>query len=265
MYTHEPDKPHESAPGVRLGPVVWVPELLSKPGDPWAHRKGEPRPLAIFWSIYLMGAALLTLFRVRSLSMPSTEQFVTGCRGMIVMVAIGLFVLWPMTRLSQEFPARSARSLLSDLGVLLIPVQAVVWPMPLLTHWSWSVTGALALLLISWSIVAAGVLRLAHAQRFPRGVACAITLLLGSAGPLIAFFITLPAPLDRLARLVSPFTGSFELTFAPSGLAPVMQSWEWGGILAPAFLGAALWTFGTTQEHGSDHGRDPLASTPPAG
>ena len=39
-------------------------------GDRWAHRRGEPRMLALFWSIYLFGAAISTVMRIPVLGMP---------------------------------------------------------------------------------------------------------------------------------------------------------------------------------------------------
>ena len=43
--------------------MVWVPEWKSRgKADPWAHRKGEPRPLALLWTIYIMVSAAVTIF-----------------------------------------------------------------------------------------------------------------------------------------------------------------------------------------------------------
>lgn len=232
-------------PGVRIGPMTWVPGLRARPGDPWAHRKGEPRPLALLWSMYLMVSALLTLLGVRSLTMPTTEQFVFGCRGMLLMTLVGVSVLWPMVRLSQQRPDKPGRSLLADLAVLLAPVQAVIWPMPLLTHWSWSITAALMLAVASWAVFAAGWLRIGYQSSAPsmRWMCMSAIAFITLAAP--GARIWLPASLsDQLwpaIRILSPITAAWGLTDAPSGLSPVMQPWEWLATMIPGLFGMGLW------------------------
>ncbi|MBL8747164.1 MAG: hypothetical protein JNK58_12520 [Phycisphaerae bacterium] len=242
-----PDEPLPSTAhaGVRLGPVTWVPEVRTRANDPWAHRKGEPRPLALIWSLYLMASALVTLLRVRSLTMPTTEQFAFGCRSMLLMVMIGVALLWPMIRLSQQYPHRPDRSLFADLLVLLVPVQAVVWPMGLLTHWPLDIVLALAGATASWAILSAGVLACA----FNAGSASArwgwmlVCVLIAITSPTT---LTLwPGNIPTITRGVmlhaSPLTAPWALTSAPSGLAPMMQPWEWALVTIPAASGAILW------------------------
>ncbi|MDX2114922.1 MAG: hypothetical protein SFZ24_04775 [Planctomycetota bacterium] len=234
----------ESA-GLRLGPMVWVPELrVRSERDPWAHRKGEPRPLALLWALYLMSGSLLTLFTVRSLTVPTTEQFVLGCRGLMLVIVLGLCVLWPALRLSQAYPEKPTRSVLGDLGVLLAPVQAVVWPMPLLTYWSLEVTAGLSLMLTSWSLVAAVVVRWSYGRADGWGRRWATT-----AG-LVALVAAAPAALaalggwgGRAVELLSPLTAVWGLTDAPRALSPVMQPLEWGLAAAPGLFAVAVWVW----------------------
>lgn len=225
--------------------MTWVPGLRATADDPWAHRKGEPRPLALLWSLYLMASALVTLLRVRSLTMPTTEQFAFGCRSMVLMVMIGVAVLWPMVRLSQQFPKRRNLSLLADLVVLLIPVQAVVWPMPLLTHWPISVTAAVVASIVSWSMFSAGVLALAYtfSAAVPRWWWMGACVLCALAAPAIELWTRgLGAgSTGSEGALGSPLTAVWGLTSAPSGLTPVMQRWEWALSLMPGAIGGLMW------------------------
>lgn len=242
-----PDDPIQpSAPaGVRLGPVTWVAGLRTTENDPWAHRKGEPRPLALLWSLYLMASALVTLLRVRSLTMPTTEQFGFGCRSMVLMVLVGVAVLWPMVRLSQQFPGRVGRSLVADLVVLLIPVQAVVWPMGLLTHWPVGVTAALVASIGAWGLLSSGLLACAFSRgsAASRGGWMGLVALIALAGP--AVLVVWPGAISPMVSGMlmqgSPLTAAWAVTGAPSGLAPVMQGWEWCVALAPGAAGLALW------------------------
>ena len=47
-------------------------------------------------------------------------------RIMLEVVTVGIVVLWPMVRLSQEAPKRPVRALLLDSSVILVPAQAVL-------------------------------------------------------------------------------------------------------------------------------------------
>lgn len=252
----DPDQPSANAGAwKRVGPMTWVPELSVRPGDPWAHRKGEPRPFAALWAVYLMASALLTIFALRSIGVPTTQQFVFACRCMLVMTSFGLAVLWPMVRLSQVFPSRGARSLLGDMAVLMLPVQALLWPMPLLTHWRFEVVAALALLLVSWMMLVSGVLMLAYAGG-GHGAGAGRTSVASRTGWMLLVIALAavpglvgalgPAPLNeggaaRVLLLFSPVGGVFALTGAPSGLSPVMTSVEWLVAGLPAMVGGALW------------------------
>lgn len=230
---------------MQIGRVTWVPQLRTSANDPWAHRKGEPRPLALLWSFYLMASALVTLLRVRSLTMPTTEQFAFGCRSMVLMVLVGVALLWPMVRLSQQFPKRANRSLLADLVVLLIPVQAVVWPMGLLTHWSIEITGAMAASISAWALMSAGFLACAFSRGNspPRWQWMSLMALIALASP--AVLVLWPGTISPVVRAMlmqgSPLTVGWALTSAPSGLAPIMQAWEWCLALAPGAAGLVLW------------------------
>lgn len=232
---------------MRLGPFYFVPQIKSARGhDPWAHRKGEPRPFALMWAAYLMVGALLTIFAVRSLTIPTTAQFVAGCRAMLALTLIGACVLWPMVRLSQRFPDNIPRATFIDALAILAPAQAVIWPMPLLTHWGWLVNGALALSVIGWTLTVGALLVLA--QRSPSTISRMLWMLaflaLFCAGPLLLLAIAStshPAPIDALAWL-SPVTTAYRLTAAPSGVTPSMTLHEWIGAAVPLLVAAALWT-----------------------
>lgn len=232
---------------MRLGPFYFVPQITAAPGhDPWAHRKGEPRPFVLMWAVYLMVGALLTIFAVRSLTVPTTAQFTSGCRAMLILTLIGTCVLWPMVRLSQRFPDNIARAVLIDALALLAPAQAVLWPMPLLTRWGFGVNAALAASMIGWTLCVGALL--AFAQRSPGAVSRMLWMLfflaLVGAGPALLLAIAStghPAPTDALAWL-SPLTTVYRLTDAPSGVSPSMTLHEWIGALTPLLAAAALWS-----------------------
>ena len=271
MTTPVPSEARQNRRWKRLGPLTWVPELGVRHNDPWAHRKSEPRPLALLWSMYLMVAALVTIFRVKSLTMPTTGQFVFACRGMIVLSVIGSVVLWPALRLCQERPSRPRRAVLMDLAVILLPMQAVIWPMPLLTSWPWEVVLALQVLFVSWAALAAAIL--VRAFDSPSGLQRAGTallcILLAAGAPvLIAMWPGGGTAPDGLGML-SPISAAFRLVEAPNGLAPAMTPWEWLGCAWPALpaLVGFLWPSGKATPARPDQTTDehPLAPASPSG
>lgn len=228
--------------------MVFVPEFRHTGArDPWAHRKGEPRPFALLWAIYLMAAALLTIFAVSRISIPSTAQFVYACRAMLVMANLGVVVLWPMTRLSQQFPQRPVRAVLVDLLIVLVPVQAVVWPMPVLAHWSWPVTAAQAASTAAWAMLVASILLVAmrHPTHWGRTIsmlACLGVALIGPALLIIPIVLNRPASADLILWL-SPLTTPYIISAAPSGHSPSMLRSEWLLTLAPLPLALGLSLF----------------------
>lgn len=236
----------QKRPGMRLGPFYFVPQFTRVPGnDPWSHRKGEPRPMALLWAVYLMVGALMTVFAVRSVSIPSAAQFIQGCRAMLTLTAAGICVLWPMVRLSQELPARPGRAVALDGALLLVPVQAVAWPMPMLTHWGWDVNAALVLLLIGWATLTGGLLAFAlrsssHAGRTTWTTLFVAIVFFGPAALWALAATGKPPPFESLAWL-SPFTGIVRIVQAPSGVQPAMTGDEWLGAAAPVAAGALVW------------------------
>jgi len=237
----------QKRPGVRLGPVYFVPQLRRMKGaDPWAHRKGEPRPFALLWAMYLMVGALLTIFAVGSLTVPSVSQFQSGCRAMLEVMVVGMCGLWPMTRLSQRFPERAGRSLLLDAAVLLIPAQAVMWPMPLLTAWGWDVIAAVDLALIGWTLLVGGLLGLATGTRGSVGRTLWMGVIVGALGLgpglMVALARTGRGPATEALGWLSPLTVVYRLTESPSGVRASMVGIEWLGALAPMGIAGLLWS-----------------------
>jgi hypothetical protein len=276
-YIHPADLPdHQTRPtpegkaGYRIGPMVFVPELLSRKGDPWAHRKAEPRFFALFWSLYLMTAALLTIFAVRSVGMPSRVQFTFGCQAMIFLSMIGACVLFPMTRLSQLRPRKPFRALTVDLLIIVLPIAAVVVPMPMLTNWPLPIAAALILLVVSWATLTTAPVywALRDPDQIPatRGLAMLAILIAVGLGPaltVIAGWLGMVPPAGPTTAgggggvgglgagyfaYASPFTAAPAITDAPPNMRASLTAAEWLLIAAPimlapaAFVLAAIWS-----------------------
>ncbi len=227
----------DTAPGAQAG-------APKDTADRWAHRRGEPRLLTLCWSIYLLIAAIITVFSVQFIGLNQPNMFQNSTRALMVMTAAGLTILWPMVRLSQAPALRPVRGAFSDFFALMLPAQAIVWPTMLLTSWSWEVTGGVSLLLFSWAALLGAMIAIGAARQpsWRRSIWMAMCLVVVggvAVSQLIGAILKItPTPTVWLA---SPFTAIYALTDAPSGLAPTMTGQEWLASIAPLALATPLW------------------------
>src|SRR3954462_11462228 len=151
----------EPAPDV-AAPVAPPLDFLTAPPDPWAHRRGEPRTFAAMWLLFLFAATILSVGAVGLFGLVSTDVYRPAARVMLEIVTVGIVVLWPMVRLSQEAPRFPLRALLGDCLVILAPTQAVIWPQALswMAGWPTQVVGIAAALVTGWGAIIAGLLAL---------------------------------------------------------------------------------------------------------
>jgi hypothetical protein len=160
------DAPHERAPGLSTGPGAG-PDLdlfgrAPRRHRDWSHRRGEPRGLALGWTLYLMGATLASLMPVMTVSRVDSGVYRPAARLLMVLIMIGGCVLWPMLRAGQIRPEQPGKDVLRDLVVLLVPSLTLIWPQVLLAGWSVPVIGAVSALVIGWFCFIGGWLRLSY-------------------------------------------------------------------------------------------------------
>ncbi len=202
---------------------------VSKPKkhDRWAHRRAEPRTLAFLWAMYILTAALLTigvlLFR-GPWALLDKGVYQYAARTMLLCVAIGLAVLWPMARLSQSVSLRERASgaIFKDMLVLLPPTQAVIWAQAAArAGWAMDLIAAIAVSLLAWPMLAGAVLAVVlrpKAHQMPDGVYDPGTVFAGLRGP--------SAPARTLAMLGFVAAAVLPLVALQSGPA-------WAGVLSP--------------------------------
>jgi hypothetical protein len=245
------------APSVPVTPVhVISTQAPAVPaGDRWAHRRGEPRTFAAAWILFLFGATVVSVGAVGAFGLLSADVYRPAARVMVEITAVGLAVLWPMVRLSQEAPRSPLRAMAQDLIVMLGPVQAVVWPQALfwMAAWPVSVVLCLDLFLCGWGLLVGGLL----AGYFVRPVVrrwamMALLLLLMLVGPVVAALMRPDAAaaadpaLSRPAvewLMTSPLTGVYEITRDRSwtGLHARVDARHWAGVVLVWACAAASW------------------------
>ncbi len=222
--------------------------------DPWAHRRGEPRLFAFFWTFYVLLSVAGSVTWLARSSVVTVGAYGPAARIMLVVVAVGMVVLWPMARLSQASPERnSLLPMLADLIVVQLPVQIVVWPLYVLANWPRDIIHAVAAIMGVWGVLAGGVIALALGGRpvtlvrDPRlggrvGWMVLVLVLLLSAPLVEAVMFARGAEPPKWLTMISPITAIPALTgrglIGPG--APVSQI-QWDAIFTTLSVGVFAW------------------------
>ncbi len=153
-------------PGHRHAVREWVEHIgLVAPKDSpdrWAHRRGEPRGFAVLWMIFLLVSTLLVFMTLGDPVRVTAEGYREGARRLITVISIGITVLWPMLRLCQISAIAGGPTVVAkDLIILLVPLQAVLWPQAIITGWSVTSVAATAVLIVSWALIVGAMLAVA--------------------------------------------------------------------------------------------------------
>lgn len=135
--------------------------MTSPTSDRWAHRRAEPRPLAFYWTTLLAIGTVVLLASTTTTGILGQDVYRPAVRTLVTVGLTCACVLWPLFRLSQPPEAvRGTRVALRDLPVVFIPLVAILLPQRLwfLAGWSSSITVAMALTILAWLLIIAGVL-----------------------------------------------------------------------------------------------------------
>lgn len=245
--------------------------------DRWAHRRAEPRPLALMWTVYLFIATAMTFAAISGVGGLTLDVYRPALRVLLATVAAGVILVWPMIRLSQAGPAEHPGvASLKDFFAVVVPLQAIVWPQWVLAAWPVDAIGVLAASLTAWAVLSAGVQALYF--RWERGAgpaegdgydavrggprAAMMVLFVGfaAAGPLLGSAWMLvatgqwPAPAGGAWwMLTSPITAVFELTrdrFS-TGFSARAAPAHWAAAANVAVVGAVCWFWSAARGRGA--------------
>lgn len=198
-----------------------------------------PRGLIFLGSIWLTGSWLVSI-GLRTPLQPVSASYTPGVRMMLLCLALGLIIGWPLLRLSQRPSAGPVRQTLLDVIVLLALVQLVIWPLTLVTPWSAWRTAAIDATLAVWLLLAAAAVASAtgSSRAGPRHLAIICCLGLCLAGPVAGWFGAM-AQLD-LAPVASrgPIVEVLDMASGGSEF-PRPVRWRWLAFIALFDIG--LW------------------------
>lgn len=228
--------------------------------DRWAHRRVEPRGLALFWTLYLLGVTVVCFWT------PATSAGLDALAGryssrlVLTAVTFGFTVLWPMLRLCQVFPGEGGmRSVMKDLVVIVVPTQAVVWPLTFLAVWPPMVAASLAASTLAWTLVTGALLAMALGRGGgPRGsalrrVVWMIVIVAATARPVGLYDATFvdvtgftgAGGMSDVGRLIWGMTSAVStpltLTIPPQGRLEWVTPLQWGMIGVTFLLALGLW------------------------
>lgn len=207
------------------------------------------QPLLLAWCTWLLANLLLYLLPYPTVM--TTQWFLQT-------VMIGLVLIWPTWRLSQDHSDAGEWHVLSNWLCLVLVLQVTVWPMrylldhpaqPNVSDMAWSIqrTALIVLTFVTWSWLVAACVRIGvrvgtHGAR--SGALVAIVLLL-VAGPLIAIW-------TRRADLwdVSPFPVLWRLADAARPYNVWVELSRSAGV---AVLGIAIWMRGNRPAQTGQH------------
>jgi hypothetical protein len=258
-----------SGAGASAGPVRAFAEsvgLVPPRGeaDPYAHRRGEPRGFTVLWLAYLFLVAGVVYAAIGNPAFASAEGYRLASKVLLTMVGVGLLTVWPLLRLTQGSPIAGGVSATSrDIAIVLIPMQALIWPQSLITGWSVASVAAIAVVLVAWTLIVGAIVAIAigPARGHPRTVgslnasrheissigraaAMLAVLGLGAAGPLAALLLP-PAETEirALFAMCSPLSAPWELFADRSwmGRRAVTLPEHWKPVLLTLVVGLVAW------------------------
>ncbi|MFO0860791.1 MAG: hypothetical protein U0570_09570 [Phycisphaerales bacterium] len=232
----------------RRRPLEWLKSELAiakgRESDRWSHRRGEPRNFAFLWAIYLMLGSLLALGVVLAGGIITLDAYQPLSRGLVITLAVGVLVFWPLIRLSQVTPDEGPLlAVIKDLAIVLIPLQAVVWPQMVLARWTPDIVLAAAAAMSVWAVLLGAIVAMGiRSDTTWRTAWMGLVLALSFGGPVIAIL----AGRVNADLLRPPQPGAAHVLVLASGIGLVAdisadRAWSGSWALATVEHWRAIW------------------------
>jgi multisubunit Na+/H+ antiporter MnhF subunit len=192
-----------------------------------------PRGLLLAAMLYAI-AAFAAIVGLKPPIQPTSSAYTPMVRSLLAALAFGIALLWPTARMADRGSAWPARRVALDAVTLAIALQAIFWPLHLVTQWTLARAAAVDLMLVGW--IAASGAAIACAMR-PGGRPSAWSLAwiaFAAGGPLLDV-LGVPPPWPGA---LGPFVALIELAPVPEQSS---QPVEWARAAWPWTVAAAGW------------------------
>lgn len=246
--------------------------------DPYRHRRGEPRGFALFWTAFLV-LGTMACFAAYGVGRGITPHgYVNAARSLTAVLGLGVGVLWPVFRLSQAPAKGGGIAVVSrDLVIVLLPLQAVLWPQALVAKWPIEVISAVAAVLGAWAAIIGAVIAISLGSAVPRrseakdrlgeatgrvisqrGLTMLLILLIVFAGPTYWWIEPIlsggSAHASFWSRMASPVTAPLELTRERlwTGHAAQITGNHWRAISLTLVFAGVSWVVAATTVRSPD-------------
>lgn len=219
MTPADPTAPHASADDLRdpaaaahAAPATAPPDRdlfgRTPTGRPdWSHRRGEPRQFALAWTLFLIATTSFMFLMLGNGVAFSSSIARYAVTGVLYTLMAGILLLWPMTRLAQAPPRDPLMAVVKDILVLVLPLQAILWPQVPLARWSLPLVATIAGWTALWTVAWGACLSVAFAELLRRGPDRASPLLRSMVMAALIGVCLLPALAPWLARLAPGLAG----------------------------------------------------------
>jgi len=241
------------------------PPRARRSDDPWAHRRAEPRTFTFLWTIFLLVTTGIAIASVGLHGAVQEEGARTAARTILLVAAIGVSVLWPMTRLCQRAPEPGASWAVQDTLAIVLPLQAVIWPHIWLAGWSLETAAAVSVVLAAWAVLVGGLLAAVFSRRSPGPLARTVWMIvfvslpaLGPMAGLAVQSVSVPTiETTRWLQMASPATAIDQL--APSrpwqGSSRITRE-HWAAIGLMGVAGGVAWLVALPMARGYRRSRE---------
>lgn len=109
------------------------------------------RPLVMAWSGWLLVSWAINLALDGPVNV-THDTMLPAVRWLLMSAIVGIALIWPVCRLTQSDVRYPAVRAISDLIVLLLVFQVVLWPLRILVEWSTAQTMTINLAIAAWSM-----------------------------------------------------------------------------------------------------------------
>lgn len=201
-----------------------------------------PRVLLLWWSMWLLASWLLAYSTNWSIA-PSNMTYIASAQLMLVLLAIGLTIIWPLYRLSFRHPAMNYWTLLIDWLAVSGTIQIVLWPIRLSTQWPAIRVTLLDLTICTWALLIGGIITITIFNRLRSAwlwgmISCiSVSLLAPVVSVILESNIIIKADNSELVYW-SPITA---LWIMAAQINPVVSNIEWIRLTILATVAILLW------------------------